>query len=63
MLTKKHYKAIANIINEASELHQETMDEKRIFIAHRLADYLGQEYDGVYAFDRERFLQACGLEE
>lgn len=51
-MTKKHYEAIADIMNRYSH-HPDWIPEK-------LADYFTQDNP---KFDRMRFLQACGIKE
>lgn len=60
-LTKKHYKAIGEIIGSTVE------DEKDIYpyitagsLACRLAKYFAKDNPN---FDRHKFLKACGLED
>jgi hypothetical protein len=58
MLTRKHFKAIAEVIKTAENVHQETMDEKRLYIANHLADFCETQNS---RFDREKFLTACNV--
>lgn len=63
MLSRKHYKAIAEIVKSHTDVHDhpdlncwEAIDTEP-FIAN-LADYFAQDNP---QFDRSRFLEACGL--
>ena len=65
MLTRKHYKAIAEIIKTQRDLA--TVFAGKQFAIQRisdivdgLADYFAQDNP---RFDRARFLAACGLEK
>lgn len=55
MVTKKDFKAIAGIIKENSCWAEDFYPE---YIAKALADYFEQEN---LRFDRQKFLDACGL--
>lgn len=59
MLTKKDFKAVAEIIDYDGDRHyydRHTCEE----IAKQLADYFATQNP---RFDRERFMKACGLTE
>jgi len=69
MFTKRHYKAIAEIIknNTCTALPEPNHDtliridahkEAGIWIALNLADYFAEDNP---RFDRQRFLAACGI--
>ena len=67
MFTRQHYKAIAEIVKQNTELGEcrvtlpkvsRTYRNTRHFIAKDLANYFAQDNP---RFDRERFLAACGL--
>lgn len=66
MLTKKDFKAVAEIIDDIrpifSQSTREDMGRTRACtrIAKSLADYFATQN---LQFDRERFMQACGLTE
>ena len=55
MITKKDYKAIAEII-------EEHLRNKEVCLpfANELADYFEKDNE---KFDKDRFLKACGVEE
>jgi len=59
MLSKKHYKAIAEIVkkNTPTKAARYILDI-RIDTAHDLADYFAADNE---RFDRAKFLAACGL--
>lgn len=62
MLTKKHFKAVAEVIK--SQIMQYYIQERHACangvesIAYHLADYFATQNP---RFDRERFMKACGL--
>ena len=59
MFTKQHYKAIAEIIRPHLLVSKIRKDGAQVAdIALELADYFAQDNP---RFDRERFLEACGL--
>jgi hypothetical protein len=64
MLTRKHYKAIAEIVETTTEKHKTEgfgsllCNEVRNSITIELADYFAADNP---QFDRDRFLEACGL--
>lgn len=66
MLTKKHFKAVAEIIKTEYDFILENdyrdVDSKDTVtnIIYKLADYFAMQN---LRFDRERFMEACGLEE
>jgi len=61
MLTKKDFKAVAEIIEQACGIYddEEVCGEIASIITHNLADYFATQNP---RFDRERFMKACGLE-
>lgn len=62
MLTRKHYEAIAEILSEHKDDSQYStvIDERRVeSISLSLADYFEKDNP---RFDRDRFLEACGVE-
>lgn len=54
MLSRKDYKAIAEIMKTESRGYETIPDR----ISEKLADYFAQDNP---RFDRDRFLAACGL--
>ncbi len=66
MVTRKDYKAIAEIIEVNTEKHKQQgtgsllCDTVRKSIALELADYFATDNP---KFDRQKFLNACGLED
>ena len=59
MFTRQHYKAIAAIIRPHLLVSKIREDGAQVAdIALELADYFAQDNP---RFDRERFLEACGL--
>lgn len=60
MVTKKDFKAIADIVKQACGIYdkQEVSGEIAYDISHNLADYFATQ--NPY-FDRQKFLDACGL--
>ena len=63
MFTRQHYKAIAAIIKETSDMHDHPnlyawMATDTEGLAGKLADYFAKNNP---RFDREKFLEACGL--
>lgn len=62
MFTRKHYKAIAEIIKKRLNLNQGTRHTPRFLYADEVADDLADYFAGDNPrFDRERFLTACGI--
>lgn len=61
-LTKKHYEAIALMLQNAHDTIAESAHAKTVVRLHayNLADYFAQNNP---RFDRTRFLQACGIKE
>ncbi len=58
-MTRKHYKAIADILNKANELQAKGMIEDCwLYIVHNLSDYMAIDNP---LFNRVRFQEACGL--
>lgn len=58
-MTKKHYKAIAEIIKaETSHVNPKFLFIPTEELSNKLADYFEQDND---RFDRDKFLSACGL--
>lgn len=57
-MTKKHFEAIARAIADATLYEEMTGEEMRTFLAKSLASVLAGTNA---AFDRDRFLKACGL--
>ena len=58
-MTRRHYKAIAAILNNALDNIEETSAVPEVTeLAHALADYFKTENAN---FDRTRFLEACGI--
>lgn len=65
MLSRKHYKAIAEIVKETSDQHEHPdlycwLASDTESLTNKLADYFAQDNPH---FDRDRFLVACGLTE
>lgn len=67
MFTRQHYKAIAEIVKRNTDLGEcrvtlpkvsRTYRNTRRFISSDLADYFAEDNP---RFDREKFLEACGL--
>lgn len=61
MLTKKHFKAIAEIIRTSRDVIITYTSNKPIAecdVAEHLADYFATQNP---RFDRQKFLDACGL--
>lgn len=59
MLTKKHFKAIAEVVNKVTEEDVfTTNDDFRQTISQELANYFVTQNP---QFDRQKFLDACGL--
>ena len=61
MFTKKHYKAIAEIIENRAGINNYVYAEERthaLSIANDLADYFAKNNP---RFDKDKFLEACGL--
>lgn len=63
MVTKKDFKAIAEIIEQGTtEIHDEQYSHFQVLprnnIVHELADYFAEQNS---RFDRQKFLNACGL--
>lgn len=59
MFTRQHYKAIAEIVKKNTARTGEIMVYiKRADVVCDLADYFAQDNP---RFDRDRFLEACGL--
>ena len=59
MLSRKHYKKIANII-DITNGNANLGDDATEILANNLADYFKEDNPN---FDRSRFLEACGVEE
>lgn len=65
MMTRKHFQAIADILQGSAVVQEfaETFpvggEQMRLEIVGKCADYFATENPN---FDRERFLQACGVE-
>jgi len=59
MVTKKDFKAIAEIIkNKTSHVNPQLLFIPTIDLARKLADYFATQNP---RFDRQKFLDACGL--
>jgi hypothetical protein len=60
MLTRKDYKAIANILNDQQADFNEGDDGKALLniVAHQLSHYMAQDNP---RFNRSKFLEACGV--
>lgn len=58
-MTKKHYEAIAKILHQSVQYDFEGDYGLTTKVVNELADYFEQENP---KFNRERFLQACGIE-
>jgi Fe-S-cluster formation regulator IscX/YfhJ len=59
-MTKKHYEAIAQVINdEIRPYSPEAVQSTTYNVINNLADYFA---DDNPKFNRERFLEACGIE-
>jgi len=60
-MTKKHYEAIAEVINDVIRPYDERAVQNLVYdVTNDLADYF--ESDNP-RFDRDRFLTACGIME
>lgn len=57
-MTKKHYEAIAKIIQLYKAIESHSDKRMCYYIAHDLADYFQTDNKN---FNRERFLEACGI--
>ena len=66
MMTRKHFQALAEILSRRGchiahdPLFAEGWHAATSAITHAIADYLASENPN---FDRDRFLEACGLEQ
>ena len=68
MFTRQHYKAIAAIIKGVAQMHEPVIEAEQPIkygvtvtkrsISEKLADYFAKDNE---RFDREKFLEACGL--
>lgn len=60
MLTRKHFRTVAEILKEAREDYAGGTPTELVldYIENYLADFLATQNPN---FDRERFLRACGL--
>jgi hypothetical protein len=60
MMTRKDYKAIADVLNEQQKDFSEHDDGRMLLaiIASRLSQYMAQDNP---RFDRSKFLTACGV--
>jgi len=54
MLTKKHFKAIADVVSKCTTPNQGTIPKFRF--CQSLADYFGEQND---RFDRDKFMLSC----
>lgn len=60
MMTRKDYKAIADILNDQQADFNEGDDGNLLLkiVAHRLSSYMAQDNPN---FNRSKFLEACGV--
>ena len=62
MFTRQHYKAVAEIIRKRQNLNTGTKRTPRFLYADDLAGDLADYFDEDNPqFDRQKFLEACGL--